>query len=286
MRTPSVSCRSARWHLRTRSRCRLPQPAADGRRGCDGYAGASSATRGRCHRPGRPRASLPGSPVGLSGTSRVPGLPCGARVRRFCGPLRCFGFPPRSGCPDIDVHTLSPRAVTAHRRHCWRLGGNGRSGPPGSRAIRTLLPGADRCHVKDGCASTSRRRQRHAHIARPQDAGISAAHRRSRHGESHDRHPRSRASGELSGIQPQRCRAHLDSRSALRSAGMTIAPASALWRACSAKSPVARSHRMNLSLDAPDHRQGPPRPARHLLGERPAQLCRVRSAGASASPAR
>ena len=66
-------------------RPRAVRPRRQTGRGCDGYAGASSATVGPAPPgPEGPVAGLPGNPVGLPGTllgSR--GLPCGTRVGDF-----------------------------------------------------------------------------------------------------------------------------------------------------------------------------------------------------------
>ena len=100
-------------------------------------------------------AGLPGNPVGLPET--FAGLQAALRHPRaaifvllqICGPsalsssaaMCLFGGRRLGAIAGASAATVAVR-------------------PPGSRAIRTLLPGAGRCHVKDGCASTSRRRQR------------------------------------------------------------------------------------------------------------------------------
>ena len=141
-------------------RTRRPSPAA-GRR-CDGYAGASSATRGPVppgpRRPGQASLRAPcGAPRDLEGSR---GLPCGTRVGDFCPGAQLW-------LPALARHrTLSRKGGRRLRAIADALPETVATGPPGSRAIRRLyLPGAGRCHVKDGCASTSRRRQRHAQDA-------------------------------------------------------------------------------------------------------------------------
>ncbi len=127
-----------------------------GRPGCDGYAGASRQPGGRLssgpRRPGRAssRAPLWRAPRDLG---RSPGSPCGARVGGdFCpGPI--FGSP---APPPLELRGSSLESFDGQRlrHHCWRLAATGRPGPPGSRAFRkALLPGAGRCHVKNGVHS-------------------------------------------------------------------------------------------------------------------------------------
>jgi hypothetical protein len=103
-------------------------------------------------------AGLPGNPVGLPET--------------FAGPQAALRRP-RNGdlCPAANLRPLSALAGASghvpHRRspHAAPLLAlrrqRSQSGLPDLEPF-ALLPGAGRCHVKDGCATTSRRRQRRA----------------------------------------------------------------------------------------------------------------------------
>jgi hypothetical protein len=130
---------------------------------CDGYAGAAWATRGPVVlRPQQVRPDLlEGPPCGPSGTFEgSPGLPRGTRVAAISVPSQSLvsrsAEASRSHLQSFDGQRL--------RHHCWRLAATGCLGPPGPRAFRSaLLPGAGRCHVKDGVHFASRRKQRRAH---------------------------------------------------------------------------------------------------------------------------
>ena len=148
------------------SRTPRPSPADD--RGCDGYAGAYSATGGLLigapgDPAGSPRGAIAGSqgPHGPGGCLSAPAsaiLGVAANLRPF-GPCAPVG---RSPAPC----------------HCWPVTDNGHSEPPGSRDIRSPSRRRSRPHeTVNGAihvpsqAATSR--LSHA----PESAGISAAKR-------------------------------------------------------------------------------------------------------------
>ena len=150
--------------------------------------------RVRGRRIGNPGAGCPPAPAGPAGPAREPllGLPgtfegplgCLAAPawRRFVSRSVCFGFPLRTGiAPAHRDHTLSHLRRPAGPRHYWRFAAGGRSGPPGSRAFRwALLPGAGRCHVKDGCIHVPSQATTRALCHSPPPPGISPPHGYSR----------------------------------------------------------------------------------------------------------
>ncbi len=157
-------------------------------RGCDGYAGASSATRGPVfsgpRRPGRASSRAP-SVKGLPGTLGVPWVAVRRpRWRRFLS--RATLWPVRSA-PSLEPRGsgLEPFGGQRTPRHYWRFTASGWPGPPGSRALRkVLLPGAGRCHVKNGSIHVPSQAATREVCHTRRGPGISGDARTGAHGES------------------------------------------------------------------------------------------------------
>ena len=114
-----------------RPRAVPPRRAAGG---CDGYAGAYSATAELVAQLQETRAGLLESLVGSLGSR-----PGGCLSAPACGdlcPAVNFGFPLRPVARALRSH-LEPLGRSPAPRHCWRFAGNGHSRPPGPRAIRS-----------------------------------------------------------------------------------------------------------------------------------------------------
>ena len=165
-------------------------PGGEEARRCDGYAGASRQPGAGCPPApgdpgGPPREPLRGSP----GPCGSPGLPCGARVAAICVPVRCFGFPLRSSCPERSDHTLSHSRRSA--RSAPLLAPRPQRSRPGlldlePSRLSFRAPAAATMTVNGSIHVPSQATARAGCHTR-QAAGISGAARTCAHGESH--HP-------------------------------------------------------------------------------------------------
>jgi hypothetical protein len=133
--------------------------AAGASRECDGYAGAPWAARGPVFlRPQEASRQPPRKPLRASWDLGGPqGCLAAPAWRRFWAPLQAAAG--ACSCERGSGHVplggrRTPRPLLALRRQRSQRA-SWISNPP-----RALLPGAGRCHVKDGVHFASRRRQR------------------------------------------------------------------------------------------------------------------------------